>query len=935
MRELSWLAIILGVVIGAVLAAANTFVGLKVGMTISASIPAAVISMLIMRVLLKRGSILENNMVQTIGSAGEGLAAGMIFTLPALFIMGYDPGMLKMMMWGGIGGLLGVCFMVPLRRVLIVKEHGVLPFPEGVACAEVLESGERGGAGAKSVVWGAIVGAVYQLFTGIGCWADTAQYKLDTLKTKASLDSSPALLGVGYILGPRIAAYMLGGAVLGWFILIPAIGHFGEGAASPVFPADALISEMDSDDIWEKYIRYVGAGAVAIGGLISLFKSFPTILSSFMHVVRGVFGRSKRTGDRTDRDLPFPLLVLILGGLGYAMWRYEGINLGHVGTVAVLVFAFFFVTVSSRLVGLVGSSSNPASGMTIASLLATALVYRFFVIGDATDITEAELTTLRVTCISVGAIICIAICIAGDCSQDLKTGFLVKATPWKQQIGEMLGVFSAVAVIAGVLMLLNSTYGFVETPEHPEPLRAPQANIMAILVQGVLGGEIPWILIMMGGAAAVIIEMLGLPALPFAVGLYLPLELSTPIMAGGIIRWLVERRKKQAKEHDPGILTASGLVAGTGIMGVFLAGVAALIAAGFGDPHWFNPLKQPDSAYQKVYYQIDDTGAESPDLETGEPESATDTTEPSSNEPAGGGDGDERSVAATGDAGSDPPAQDAQSESDDGPKRRWVMGETFGEPEEGKDFEKWREQSVLPNHLAPWLWTKMSATGTWVRWRLNEKWWDGLAIFPFAVLTIWLWWCARKRPPVVPPAMEAATGETPAPAMPPSDTGGGGDPKRSDDVVPIGRAGPENADNVAIGIDRNIGSYELSSAIEAEPPPVATDAIEDRAAESIEPPSTPSSAPTSMPPSTQDEETDGVYRFGGVTPDSADEATDEDISFDDIVGISPAGDSESPEAESPKADNATDPASEDDNNGNRNGIGDGDDGSGGTDTDHG
>ena len=671
MRELSWLAIVLGVVVGALLAAANAFVGLKVGMTISASIPAAVVSLLVLKTLLKRGTLLESNMVQTIGSAGESVATGMIFTLPALFIMGNDPQYLHMVIWGGIGGLLGVCFMIPLRQVLIVRERDVLPYPEGVACAEVLESGERGGAGAKSVIWGAIVGAGYYLMNGLGFFAETGVIALKPVRTEAQLDSSPALLGIGYILGARIAAYMLAGAVLAWFVLIPAIAYFGAGAAGSVFPEETrAISAMTPMDIWDVYVRYIGAGAVAIGGLIALVKSFPTIASSFWHVLTGFFGAGRGSRGRTEKDIPFPLLVLMIAGLGYVMWRVEAVKLDAIGAVAVLVFTFFFVTVSSRVVGLVGSSSNPVSGMTIATLLATALIYKFFVVAD-NEISGEAMTTLKVTCLSVGAIVCIAISVAGDTSQDLKTGYLLRATPYKQQIGEMLGVITSVVAIAGVLLLLNHTLGFVKSPDHPHPLLAPQANIMKILIDGVLGGNVPWTLIMMGGAAAVIVEMLGLPALPFAVGLYLPLGLSTPIMVGGIIRWLIDRKRRDRTEHDPGLLTAAGLVAGKGLMGVALAGMIAMIAWLGGNPRWLNPS-----------------------------------------------------------AG--------------------------------------HEEPVVCEHFVPWLWSKFGEGS--MNWGLRDAWWDALPFFPFAVLAVWLWWCARKRPALVLPSVPA-----PVPAGPersePSDSG--------------------------------------------------------------------------------------------------------------------------------------------------------------------
>jgi len=666
MREFSWLAVLLGVVISAVLAAANAFVGLKVGLVISASIPAAVLALLILRTGLKSGTLLECNIVQTIGSAGESVASGMIFTVPALFIMQQDATFLEMVIWGSIGGLLGVCFMVPLRQVLIVREHGRLPFPEGVACAEVLRSGASGGAGAKAVVTGSMVGAAYFFVTGLGFWRETAVVALRRFRTEFQVDSSPALLGVGYILGARIAAYMLAGAVLSWFVLIPAIGHFGAASLSPVFPEPTrLIGDMSPDDVYRAYVKYIGAGAVAVGGLISLFTGMPTIVSSFWHVTKGVLRRGAETVDRTQRDIPSPILLLVIAAVAYALWRFPQVRVDHIGVAAVVLAAFFFVTVSSRLVGLVGASSNPISGMTIATLLGTTLVYRFFVLGDGASATPEQLSEVKFTCLSIGAIVCMAVSVAGDTSQDLKTGFLVKATPYKQQMGEMIGVLASLPVIAGVILLLDRTYGFGDaTPDHPHPLLAPQAHIMKILVESVLGGQVPWTLIMVGGASAVIVEMLGLPALPFAVGMYLPLGLSTPIMVGGVVRWMVHRRKRVETEYESGVLASSGLVAGMGLMGVAFAGVLALIAWLGGDPRWVNP----------------------------------------------------------------------------------VSG--IAEP-------------VSYVHVVPWLW---HATGIPLRWGLSEGWWDAFPLVPFALLTVWLWRRAVRRPPIVPPRA-APAGPLPGPVL--------------------------------------------------------------------------------------------------------------------------------------------------------------------------
>lgn len=565
MREFSPVAVIVGILIGVLFGAANAYIGLKVGMTVSASIPAAVMALAIMRGLLKRNSVLESNMVQTIGSVGESLAAGMIFTIPALFIFAsveqnadLRPSFAEVAIWGAIGGLLGVLFMVPLRRMLIVKEHGKLPYPEGVACAEVLQSGERGGASAKTVFGGLIVGGVYQLIRGLGFFRDEATQRIPLLKTEASLAAEPALLGVGYILGARIAGFMLSGAVLGWFVIIPLIYYFGESAGATFAPAETPVADLEPGDLWNFYLRYIGAGAVILGGVVSLFRSLGTIGSSVLNMFS--FGGSK---ERTDRDIPTFLLLLMIAGIGCAMYYLPALKLQNlVAIVCIIVFAFFFVTVSSRLVGVVGSSSNPISGMTIATVLATALIFVNFM-GDSLTPTQ-----LKITIISVGAIVCISAAIAGDCSQDLKTGFLVKATPWKQQVGELLGVLTAISALAILIIMIDDNPGF-KTNKNPDGFLAPQANLMQLLVQGVVDQELPWGLIGMGIAAALLVELLGIPSLPFAVGLYLPLSLSTPIMVGGILRWLIDKRRGSVKEgENPGILGASGLVAGQGLVGV-------------------------------------------------------------------------------------------------------------------------------------------------------------------------------------------------------------------------------------------------------------------------------------------------------------------------------------------------------------------------------
>ncbi len=566
MRELSPLAVILGILIGIGFAAANAYIGLRVGITVSASIPAAVISMAVLRGILRRGTIRENNIVQTVGSAGEALAAGVIFTMPALFILAAErgadelaPDYLTMVTWTLIGGLIGVFFMIPLRRYLAVKEHGRLPFPEGTACAEVLHAGQEGGTGAKLVFIGLALGALYDVLCNtLGLWRDTPALDVHAMGTELALNAMPALLGVGYILGVRIAGIMFAGGALSWFVVIPVIHYIGQHADAPISPGTALISTMDPGALHKSYVRYIGAGAVALGGLIALAKSVPTIVSSLGGVMSGLFSTRSAVDDRTDRDLPMGFVGVGVVVLMLVIWLAPHVKTGALGAALVLGFGFFFVTVASRLVGQVGSTSNPVSGMTIATLLATASLFVWAGHSGDAGILAA---------MSVGALVCIAICSAGDIAQDLKTGYLVQATPWKQQVGQLIAVFTTGPVIVLILMWLVDSYGIVESEKHPEPLMAPQANLMAIIVSGIMEGHAPWGLIGIGSAGAVVAELCGTPALPFAVGLYLPIALTTPIMVGGLVRWLVDPASNDAG-HNPGVLAASGLIAGEGLMGV-------------------------------------------------------------------------------------------------------------------------------------------------------------------------------------------------------------------------------------------------------------------------------------------------------------------------------------------------------------------------------
>lgn len=569
--EFTATSIIIGVLLAIIFGAANAYLGLRVGMTVSASIPAAVISMGVIRVIMKKDSILESNMVQTIGSAGESLAAGAIFTLPALFLWANEgkteaPNLLTISLIALVGGILGVLFMIPLRNALIVKEHGVLPYPEGTACAEVLLAGEEGGASAKTVFAGMGLSAVFKFITdGLKVVPGVITAPIRSLRTAFSAEVYPALLGVGYICGIKIASYMFAGALLGWFVLIPAITIFG--GPTTMYPGDVPIAQMyaegGADAIWGSYIRYIGAGAVAAGGIISLIKSLPLIVSTFKDSLKGLKGGTKAGSLRTEQDLD---MRLVLGGslvLILVIWLLPAIPVSLIGALLVVVFGFFFATVSSRMVGLVGSSNNPVSGMAIATLLFSTLVLK---------VTGNTGVSGMIGAIAIGSVICIVAAMAGDTSQDLKTGYILGATPKKQQIGELLGAVVAAFTIGGVLLLLNSAWGFGTTE-----LAAPQATLMKMITEGVMNGNLPWPLVLIGIFAAIVVEILGIPVLPVAIGLYLPLELSATIMIGGVIRWIVDKKSADKNgEASGGVLFCSGLIAGEGLVGILLAILAVV-----------------------------------------------------------------------------------------------------------------------------------------------------------------------------------------------------------------------------------------------------------------------------------------------------------------------------------------------------------------------
>ncbi len=566
-------AVITGAILGMVFGAANTYLGLKAGLTISTSIPVAVLTVVAFRLLTAFGfrhSILESNMSQTVGSASSSVASGVLFTIPALFIWGMSPAWAQITLLTMAGGLLGVLSMIPLRRYLIKREHGKLPYPEGLACAEVLVAAEGGGSQARGVFWGLGVGMLFKLITdGFKFVVGSFQLTLP-LKAQLSISVSPPLIGVGYILGIRIATIMVAGAALSWLIIIPLINIWGAGMTEPLYPeTEMLIRDMAPGEIWHRYVRYIGAGAVATGGIITLIKSIPTMVESFRLSVRHISTGATTAMERFDLDLSFRTIMLWLIGILAVLTFVPGI-LGYidsipvrfVASILIAVFAFFFVTVSSRIVGLVGVTSNPTSGMTIATLLGTSAI---FLLLGWTDLAG------KATALMVGTAVCIAASIAGDTSQDLKTGFLLGATPRFQQIGELVGVITSAGVVAIVVILLNQGVpGGLGGPELP----APQAVLMKLVIDGVLDQSLPWALILIGVGIGLVASLFKIPVLAFAVGVYLPLSTMAAVFIGGLTRHLLTRKQapeEAERRREEGVLFGSGLVGGGGLTGVLLA----------------------------------------------------------------------------------------------------------------------------------------------------------------------------------------------------------------------------------------------------------------------------------------------------------------------------------------------------------------------------
>ena len=658
MTEFSWRAVILGAIFGALFGAVSVYVGLRAGLTVSASIPISVLSISILRAFGK-STILENNIVQTTGSAGESVAAGVIFTLPALIFLGFS---LNTEYWrvfflALIGGWLGVLFMIPLRRQLIVKEHGNLLYPEGTACADVLVAGERGGSFAGSVFWGLGIGGVYTwLKNSMHMWTGQPEYQppwLPGASFRASITSE--YLGVGYIIGPKTAGTIFAGGVFSWLVLMPAIRFFGQSMPGPLYPSTIPIPQMTPDQLWASYIRPIGAGAVAAAGLITLLRTLPTILSALTAGLKDVRAQRSGTvpqGGRLERDLPMSFVLIgsvVLVTMIWALLTFKpipGAGTGLFSNLAaallVIVFGFLFVTVSSRICGLIGTSSNPVSGMTIATLMATCAMFL---------VTGWTGTAYGALAITIGGVVAIAAANAGATSQDLKTGYLVGATPVRQQIGLIVGVFVAAFFIgltligmnkglekytpsvialnlaqlpegvqvetqnyehAGKTYVLVNSLGSQEVPDgkylyDPETGQieiqwvqgigsdaapAPQARLMATVINGILTRRLPWRLVMLGVFLVVAIELLGVRSLSFAVGSYLSIATTMAIFAGGAVRWLVERNKPKTAEGEsevsPGSLYSSGLIAAGGVVGLLAIIIKLMEIRGWVTPDKFN-----------------------------------------------------------------------------------------------------------------------------------------------------------------------------------------------------------------------------------------------------------------------------------------------------------------------------------------------------------
>lgn len=565
MPEVTAISVIMGIVFAIIFGAANTYLGLKVGMTIAAGIPAAILSTGILKGLFRRNNILESNMIQAMASMGESLAGGLIFIIPAVILLGNKLTITAIVIVSILGGLLGILFVVPLRKFLLVEEHGKLIYPEGMAASEVLVSGSAGGRGLKTMLTGLGVGGVYKFLSGgLMFWSEEPSWTIKAFQgTVFGADVLASLVGVGYIVGIEIGMYMFAGALVAWFGLIPLLKYVGSGLSSPLFPSTVLISQMDAITIWKMYIRYVGAGAVAAGGFISIIKAMPTIIKSFGSALGGL---DMKGGSKKRTDIDVPMTWVIAGAIFVFILAWvlpiAGGKIGALGAILSVLFSFFFAVVSARLVGIIGTSNNPISGMTIATLLfITAALKAIGYIGNAG----------MIAAILAGGIVCVATAIAGGVAQSLKTTYIIGGTPKRLEISMFAAVAASAGAVGYIIILLDKAYGI-----GSEMISAPQATMMSMVVKGIMNSQLPWALVMIGIAFGIMCELMKIPVLPFALGLYLPIYLSTGVLIGGIVRVFVDRKFKKddallKKQTEKGILLSSGLVAGDALIGILIA----------------------------------------------------------------------------------------------------------------------------------------------------------------------------------------------------------------------------------------------------------------------------------------------------------------------------------------------------------------------------
>jgi putative OPT family oligopeptide transporter len=586
MPEITGYSIIMGILFALLFAAANTYLGLKVGMTISAGIPGAILAIGILRRAFKRNNILEANIVASLAAMGESIAGGIIFVLPALILLGFGLGLTTIVIVTIVGGLMGVFFITPVRRYLIVEEHGKLVYPESMAAAEILVTGTEGGGGFRTILMGIGVGSAFKLLSGgFAFWSESTSYTIRSYQgTIVSIDAIASLMGVGFIVGTKTSSLMFGGSVVAWLGLIPLLKLFGAGSPHPLYPSTVPVGQMDANAIWSNYIRYVGAGAVAAGGFISLAKSLPTLVSSFKQAAAGMGKGQAGAVDRVNREAP---LTWVIGAavLGFLLvWFVPVIGGGPVGALLAVVFSFFFAVVSGRMVGLIGASNNPVSGMTIAALLIVTTVLKLMGHVGSPGMTTA---------LMIGGVICIAIAVAGGTAQSLKTTFIVGGNPKHVQAGMFIALSVAAIAAACTLMLLNKAYGI-----GSQAVPAPQATLMKLIVQGIMTAQLPWTLVAVGVALALFCFLVDLPILAVALGIYLPIGLTAALFAGGLVRTLVERQAKRAANDqavDKGVLLASGIVAGDALMGI----VVGLFAA-VGTPIAFGAKLFPALAHSSL-----------------------------------------------------------------------------------------------------------------------------------------------------------------------------------------------------------------------------------------------------------------------------------------------------------------------------------------------